>query len=233
MDREAQEVEAQFIAKLDGCKRTNYRNQTFYHPVDDIKAWMLAERTRGDGIKASNVGILLSMVYSKTDGFDRARPESMHSSLIVFAILLRLGHGHLIHIFQQHIQDNNIGEILSTEHLLHVLRQSGVSSVRRLLVDFDREKWAFTPASLEDIVTRNKTFVGSRWVMPFCKRRSVGEGNIAAVEGVLVQEDLVPGSLKERLSRLDPQRGYEFLDEDFGLVSATFHLDACGVSRTL
>jgi len=198
------DILAAFNAEVDKCKRVNYQKRTFYHPVAQIKEWMLAD---------NNLGKLLKSVYRKQFA---PHKEDFRESVIVFAILLRLGYGKWISTFQQYFHDNNLDAPLH-ERLIHSLRDN-----REVLDGFDEARWAFNPAKIEDMRNHSKAYTGGRWILPFCRREPVGGGGTATVDGVMVPEDLVPDTLKAALLEKDPNRGYEFQDKDFGLVSFTW-----------
>jgi len=203
-------ITAKFNAKLKSCERVNYQDSIFYHPVEDIKSWML-ETSDGEN-NVPNVGLLLDI--SNLSGFASTRPDDIANALLVFAILLRLQCGHLIHIFQQVVHDDTLDADLRKEDLLSELKRSNLPHPPDILEQFDRERWSFCPAKIEDMCHHTKAYYGGRWILPFCRRQIVGKGGTAAVYGVLVQADIVPENLKNEVLR-----GYGYADPDFGDVS--------------
>ncbi|KAK0708648.1 hypothetical protein B0H67DRAFT_345676 [Lasiosphaeris hirsuta] len=189
-----------FKAHVDKCKRVNYKGRVFYHPVVQIKEWMIAD---------NRLGKLLKRVYQQQ--FTPTTAESISKSVIVFAILLCLGYGRWIDSFQQYFDDNNLDAPLP-EALIVLLKDNP-----EVLNRFDEERWAFNPAKIEDMCNHSKAYTGGRWILPFCRREYVGGGGTATVDGITVPEDLVPDTLKDALLAKDPNRGYEFQDKIFGL----------------
>lgn len=203
-------IKREFEKILKRCERKNYSGHVFYHPVEDIKGWMLA--TSGPN-NISNAARLLQAV-SNTNSFARTTPNEIKNALILFAILLKLESGGLIHIFQQHFNDDSLGAMLPPV-LSNELESSGLEYPGDILEQFDQERWAFCPAKIEDMHNHTKALYGGHWILPFCKRGPINEGGTARVDRILVQEDLVPKEIRKALE------GYECPDKEFGLVCYT------------
>lgn len=206
-------IRREFDKTLQKCRRKNYRGHDFYHPVDDIKKWMLAVSGHNN---IPNSARLLQAVFT-TNIFAATGPNEIRNALILFAILLKLDCGHLIHIFQQHFHDDSLDAVLPAV-LNNELESSGLEYPGDILEQFDQERWAFCPAKIEDMHNHTKALYGGHWILPFCKRERINEGGTATVDKVLVEEDLVPKELKRALE------GNEFTDKEFGSVSYTLYL---------
>lgn len=207
-------IKAAFDSILESCKRKNYREQYFYHPVDTIKTWMLATNGRNN---VPNSAKLLHAV-SNPNAFAATGPNEIRNALIVFAILLKLDCGHLIHIFQQHFHDDSLDSPIPTAILTRELEDSNLEYAGDILEQFEQERWAFCPAKIEHMHNHTKAFYGGHWILPFCAREPIGEGGTAHVDRVLLQEDLVPDDVgfKKELE------GFEYTDKKFGKVCVHF-----------
>ncbi|KAK4208644.1 hypothetical protein QBC37DRAFT_296262 [Rhypophila decipiens] len=201
-------IKRAFDGILDRCRRKNYKGQHFYHPVDTIKSWMLETTGRGN---VSNSAKLLHAV-SNPNAFAATGPNEIKNALILFAILLKLDCGHLIHIFQQHFHDNSLDAVIHRNILNQELEDSNLEYPADILEQFDQERWAFCPAKIEHMHNHTKAFYGGHWILPFCAREAINEGGTAHVDRVLLQQDLVPDDVefKEELE------GYEYVDKKFG-----------------
>ncbi|KAK0713614.1 hypothetical protein B0T26DRAFT_367389 [Lasiosphaeria miniovina] len=183
-----------------------------------------------DGEKSSNTARLLEMVDDPSI-FSPTSPDQINNALIVFAILLRLNCGNLIHTFKQYIRDDFLDSDLSP-YILNALKSSGLQFPSDILVQFDKEKWAFCPAKIEDMHDQTKALDQdtARWILPFCKRNNIGKGGTAVVDEVLIQEDLVPDTFKDML------RGCKYEDKVFGwcyqLAIKSFQQEAQDVFKT-
>ncbi|KAK7920892.1 hypothetical protein PG985_008914 [Apiospora marii] len=124
---------------------------------------------------------------------------------IVFAILLNLNCGFLIHTFQRFgITDGNLrNEILPSLDALKLNLQGFVSDVDKLIREFDDIRFMFQRVSLD--LNMSAVYLDSqqgRWVSPFCRRKLINaKGGTAQVWEVSVQDELLSREIKERLKR--------------------------------
>jgi hypothetical protein len=192
------------------------------HYIDRAKliAWM----NRVDTDEAmTNAGRLIGEVYCgsrrvpflpsaksiSTDDDDR--------SLLVFSILLELGRGDLVDLFQKaKIIDNNLE---SSEYYYDDLRadlkRNHIHDADGVVDDFERAKWSFCPAVIKHGM-RSK-FHRGKWVLPFCKRERINEkGGTAELWQILIQEDFVHKELRDAINRSRVH------DREFGWVSEVF-----------
>ncbi|KAM7201206.1 hypothetical protein V8F20_004952 [Naviculisporaceae sp. PSN 640] len=200
-------IKAAFDARLEKCKRINYRKQFFYH-VDAIKTWMLKASGRNN---VPNSAKLLHAV-SNPNAFAATGPNEIKNALILFAILLKLDCGHLIHIFQQHFHDDSLDSTIPTAILTQELEESNLEYPGDILQQFDEERWAFCPARIEHMHNHTKSFYGGHWILPFCAREPINEGGTAHVDRVLLQEDLVPDDVEFKKEL----EGFEYIDKKYG-----------------
>ncbi|KAK4166334.1 hypothetical protein QBC43DRAFT_286785 [Cladorrhinum sp. PSN259] len=207
MTTDTKDVKIEFDRLLESIRRKNYKGQCFYHPVDDVKSWMVTSRGANG---PSNAAYLLDLV-SHPRKFLKTSPEAIRNALIVFAILLRIDCGHLVHIFQHYVLDDFLNAPIPTDRLMSDLHESRLKYPSDVLDRFDEERWAFCAANMQDMYYETKIFEGGRWIMPFCKQEEVKREHGAVVFRALVQKDLVSNKVQELM-----EGTCEFFDEDFG-----------------
>jgi hypothetical protein len=205
-----------FRTKLDTEWKREAVPERTYILTSALTAWMLRQDTAEP---MTNAARLLHAVYKN---HARVQFQYMTSDkisqasdrcLLVFAALLELGHGDLIDIFQHsQILDNFLSlPAYNYEELRHRLQYAGVRNVDGIIHSFDKNRWAYCPAPIK--LNMQSTFPGGHWVLPFCKREAINEkGGTAELSQVLIQEDLVPGDLREVI------RGSRLKDKQFGWV---------------
>ncbi|OTA58295.1 hypothetical protein K449DRAFT_397906 [Hypoxylon sp. EC38] len=178
-------------------KSTAWCGREYYRSNEIIK-WMLR---KGTDELTTNAGLLLTEVYQSlhlpqswkiSNGEDRC--------LIVFAILLELGYGQLIDVFQRSGTIDKklpISDISNTELLEKDLRKWGIRDTEGFWESFKERMWSYHPCPLS-LGMRNMFSDPDRgrWIMPFCKRQRINmKGGTAQVWEVVVQESQVPHSL--------------------------------------
>ncbi|KAM7190951.1 hypothetical protein V8F33_009184 [Rhypophila sp. PSN 637] len=132
-------------------------------------------------------------------------------------------------IREQHFSDDSLDAVLPAD-LSNELESSGLEYPGDIVEQFDQERWAFCPAKIEDMLDHTRAFYGGQWILPFCKKEHINQGGTARVDRVLVQQDLVPQELKNRLE------GCEFTDNEFGscyqLAIRSFRAEAQTIFQT-
>ncbi len=217
------------------CERSlsSIEKRPFY-AIDKLTEWMESK----DASQVTNAGQLLMSLHHK-DGSDpfRISSESIltgdHRCVLVFSILLSLDKGDFINCFwTAGYVDSKLDTSLDDYELRRYLSLSGLSDPDNLIDRFERVKWSFCPIKLR--LNMSESFKGGRWILPFCKRRKINEkGGTADLWQVLVQEDLLPEELKNRIP------GSKFDDETYRGVSGFFpsvrqvNADADGVTLVL
>ncbi|KAK7948477.1 uncharacterized protein PG986_009363 [Apiospora aurea] len=192
--------------------------KTFYD-TGEIVDWMLLKKEQSE---QTNAAALLSAAQDSYHVMRNEPGRSKASDLgkdgrncyIVFAILLNLDCGFLIHHFQRfNITDGNLrNETLpSLDALKHEL-QGAVQDVDRLISNFDDMRFMFERVKMD--LNMSAVYLDShqgRWVSPFCKRQLINtKGGTAEVWQVAVQDRILTSELKDRLKRSeydDPQYG--------------------------
>jgi hypothetical protein len=193
-----------FNTEIERITRKNYEGKTFYHPVKDLTAWMEAG-------SPSNVSLLLATVDGQM-GQTFPLNHQIGKTLVVFAILLRLGCGHLIIVFRNYVHDSTIGTTFRKEELRAALVASHLPFEDDILDRFDEQRRAFCPLDFEDIINHSVLPSGC-WMLPFCVKEPTGNGGTAKVWRVLIQEDIVP---KHFLDQHGASLG--FIHKEFGRV---------------
>jgi hypothetical protein len=139
----------------------------------------------------------------------------------VFAILLSIAKGHIVHLFQRyHIMDKLLPmrrTDLKTglEHIEKDLRRHGsneymaLEDINKLVEAFDKAQWKFNPAKLS--LDMDKTYAEFQ-VIPICRWEHIHLGGIADVWQIMVQEEFVKESLRNAI----PNARFE--SEEFGWV---------------
>ncbi|KAI0379192.1 hypothetical protein F5Y04DRAFT_259958 [Hypomontagnella monticulosa] len=187
-----------------------------YYLTSNIVKWMRRIDTNEPTI---NAGLLLTEAYK---GQYVHHPNSSTIAnehdrcLVVFSILLELGHGHLIDSFQRYgITDKRlpIRTISEIEPLLRYLKSNKkLDNTGELWQRFQEKMWLYCPCPLE--LDMRSTFLDpehGRWIMPFRRRQRVNlKGGTAQVWEVTVQESLV----SKRLAAAVARSRYE--DSSFG-----------------
>ncbi|OIW32546.1 hypothetical protein CONLIGDRAFT_274026 [Coniochaeta ligniaria NRRL 30616] len=202
-------------------RRTNFEGKVFY-VRDEIYRWMVAG-------KPTNAVRLLATVNQriKSGKFPEIRSSDLFNPgatcFIVFAILLSLDYGHLIHIFHKHNVtdyklDWNIEESNDAHDAIRQDLKNEHPNPAKVIAEFERAKWAFNPVPLT--LTMHKHLHGVNWILPFTKWSKVAEGGTATVYQVLVQEELLEPDFRNAISagrqNHDSLKGcYEFAIKEY------------------
>jgi hypothetical protein len=134
----------------------------------------------------------------------------------VFGILLGLGHGELIDLFQSAgILDNNLHFSIPAimDSLQSELEYYSIPDAKKIIDKFENVKWAFCPPRLKLYMDVN--FERGNFIIPFCRRERINlKGGTASVFQVAIkQEFILDTNLKEAL------RKTLYSDKDHGMVS--------------
>ncbi|KAK8134175.1 hypothetical protein PG984_006187 [Apiospora sp. TS-2023a] len=206
------------VNNSDGCCRNNggyggwntYCCTKAFYDSDKTVTWMLLSNGQSE---QTNAAALLNAALDSYPYMinEPSRPKASdlgkggRNCYIVFAILLNLNHGFVIHIFQRFgITDANLrNELLpSIDALKHSL-QDFVRDVDKLINNFDDMRFMFQRVSMD--LNMSEVYLDSqqgRWVSPFCRRKLINtKGGTAQVWEVSVQDELLSSDLKERLKR--------------------------------
>ena len=187
-----------------------------YVLTDTLTAWMMKLEIPE---LMTNAARLLRAVYAN-DHRQMFQEMTSHRisngdncCLLVFSMLLELGYGDLIDIFQKvGIVDKSLAS--SDYHygqLRHEFKRYHIPNIGKIIDDVEKNKWSFCPAPIWPYA--QKIFDGGRWVLPFCKRERINEkGGTADLWQVLVQEEFVPPNLRATIS------GSKLRDKTFGWV---------------
>jgi hypothetical protein len=194
----------EFKEVLEGCTVKALCGRPYVRVTRLIK-WL--ENDAQPGI--SRVEILLDYAYrNRRSPAPPLRADDVckgeESCALVFSILLGLGHGELIDLFENRgLCDKRLPIPLSD---LKDLKDRGFPYAE----EFNKKQWAFCPANF-DYHSRN--YHGDR-IIPICKREEISDkGGTARLWQIAVQEEFVKESLKERVPNS------KFPDGTFGWVS--------------
>jgi hypothetical protein len=139
-------------------------------------------------------------------------------AVLVFSILLAIGHGYLVDIFHQaNITDHTLTYASAEHHyqpLASELKRRGISEVDTIIEQFKKKKLSFDPVILKRDL--HGDYRGCDRVFPYCKRELIHEGGTAEVYQVLVHEDYLSSDLKEILKASIVE------DRNLGKVSDAF-----------
>ncbi|KAK7977786.1 hypothetical protein PG988_005276 [Apiospora saccharicola] len=214
-------------ANSEGCVRANGEigggdthccTKSFYNTAG-IVCWMRLKT--GQSEQTNAVALLNAALDSirhmrnepgrpKAGGLDKGDRHCY----IVFAILLYLDFGHLIHTFQRFgitdgaLQNQRLPDLDGLKEEL----QSYVPDADTLISKFDDARFMFQHVPID----LNMSMVCSdrgrgRWISPYCKRQLINnKGGTAQVWQVSMQDKILSPGLKKRLGRS------EFDDPEFG-----------------
>lgn len=207
-DFDARTDYSQFLEQI---KRHNFEGKRFYHQPQ-VREWMY-RKALGNESSLSNVDRLLAEVYAAdTSHFQPTHARQLQHNLIVFGILLHpdVQCGSFIHVFRKHITDVNLHiQDLSRvyDDIVKELEDEGKPLPRRwrtqdyrAITDaFERQRWAFSPVSLQ--LDMDTSIPHASSILPFCFKRLINDkGGTAGVYQYKIQHDLVSDpSLKEAL----------------------------------
>ncbi|KAK8086767.1 hypothetical protein PG994_001741 [Apiospora phragmitis] len=181
----------------------------FYHTAEIIKWMLLIDGQTGQTNAAALLSAAQDSVYHMRNQPGRFGASDLGKGdrrcYIVFAILLNLDCGSLIHTFQRYgITDGNLSnERLSNLDTLKEELPGSASDVNKLVSNFDDMRFMFqhvvmdlhTPTVYSD---RQK----GRWISPFCRRQLINnKGGTAKVWQVSVQDRFLSLGLQDRLKR--------------------------------
>ncbi|PGH11424.1 serine/threonine protein kinase [Polytolypa hystricis UAMH7299] len=209
----------QNVACQPHSKRAECTCKRYFVPMDRVEKWLEEQQSQGD---ANNLDGLLRQLEDKmkTQGVSRQFASSKtileddNRCVTVFAVLLELGRGELIYLFQSmNVVDKILDwpPALSTIELAEELKRRGITDGPTLLDDFDEAKWAYCSPPLRLDMERNML---SPIVLPFCRCEPVNDkGGTASVFQVAVQEELI---LDPKLADALSKSLYD--DRDFGKV---------------
>ncbi|KAK8006643.1 hypothetical protein PG991_012940 [Apiospora marii] len=214
-------------ANSEGCVRANGDigegdihccTKSFYNTVEIVN-WM---RLKTGQSEQTNAVALLSAAQDNHRHM-RNEPGRLKASdlgkgdrhcYIVFAILLNLDCGYLIHTFQRfNITDGALqNQRLPNLDALKEELQRYVSGVDMLVSKFDDARFMFQHVPIDLNMSAVYSDRGrGRWISPYCRRQLINnKGGTAQVWQVSMQDKILSPGLKERLRRS------EFDDPEFG-----------------
>jgi hypothetical protein len=194
----------EFMQKLEELKVTAVCKRQ-YIQVQKLKRWMIEGQPK-------NVDRLLS-ACCKRNSFSLASAriiEGPRMCLLVFSILLELGHGALIEdLRSDEVNDNRLPIPLTVLARRPVFRQYPA-----LLTPFEKAQWKYCPLAFE---LNEPQCLTADHIVPICFKEQISEGGTARVYEITVQEEFVTKALAEAVPRS------RFIDRDYGPVSARIY----------
>lgn len=185
--------------------------------VSELEKWM---RSRDPDLRQPNGGILLDFAYSqyRINDIDwKTLSDRSNSCVIVFALLLKLKYGHLVHIFKRvNLNDRNLGALSqsSENHLIEELQRNYYTEDKAsdIARQFAQLQWAYAPVKFDLGLDQN---YDCRSVFPFCRKEVINErkGATANLWQVAVREHFVEENLRAHVE------GTKYEDKDHGIVS--------------
>lgn len=190
-----------------------------YILVKKLTLWLESKASPGvDG--ATQTSRLLEFAYRKLSPDKPGHPITLESlsighnrCLLVFCILLELGQGDLIHLFQRR---NGIDRRLPIPllSLREIAKDIGVINPDELADGFNNLQWRFCPAIIEKDMGRD---FKENEILPFCHKEKINDkGGTAQLWQIEVPEEFVGPELAEAISEGGK---YNNPNDDIGPVS--------------
>ncbi|KAH7163468.1 kinase-like domain-containing protein [Dactylonectria estremocensis] len=189
-----------FLHSEEVCRR-NFEGKIFHRP-ESIKSW-LSQVALGGSI--SNAVILLRAVYQSHAKFVPVSTDHiLRRHALIFAILVDMGCGHMIHSFQRCMPDSyltiadlnkvysQIIDIVSEDatNLPPQYKEGGYTAV---IDEFDKRRWAFVPATLR--LGMDSAICHGKCILPYFQTALINLGGTAKVYRCKIQADLVEADL--------------------------------------
>jgi hypothetical protein len=225
--RSTQHILSIFKEKLGREWRRETVCRSGFIDTSKLTEWMLSSE---DGHKTTNVGRLLQEVNEKSvhrahDGFRDTASESIlygdDRCLLVFSVLLQIGHGDLVDLFQ--IVRINDHVLSYADRFYNDLRsefgRQNIQQGDRIIEQFERAKWSYCPALIK--LYKSSQFPEGQWILPFAKMEKITEkGGTAGVWQVLIQKDCIVSENPNE--GLDALCGSKVRDPSLGHVSVQY-----------
>ncbi|KAK2764155.1 protein kinase domain protein [Colletotrichum kahawae] len=221
------DIHTEFLYYLqsDGIRRTNFEGKDFYFPRQ-ISRWLLQ---KGSNATSSRAARLFSAIYDNRESstgkfFPALKDRDVERDPILFAILVQMECGHMLHIFRNSIGDNHLG-FHNLSHLYtdieQALKEDKVTLPNRytglgyagVTADFERQRWAFHPAL--NVLEMVEAGIEGKSILPFFDREIINEGGTAEVHHHKIHVDLVESeNLRQILEprKRDRQTGIEYYE---------------------
>lgn len=163
--------------------------------VDLVREWWLKEMS--DNSKRTKLHRLLDELSIPQHRIFPLQYKDIvngdQSSLLVYSLLLKQGHGHLVDIFtRSDMRDQYIAITRSdSNEILHKdLSTVEPTKAASILAEFHKERWQYCPLRLT--LDMNHTLYGTNVILPFCHKIQLGDkGGTASIYMVAVQKDLI------------------------------------------
>ena len=188
-----------FKDKVSACTQTAICGRP-YILVNELTQWLRSPITCPSGKHTNQAGRLLVATYG-----DRVAPSSTlklgetdSCCLLVFCILLLIGKGDLIEVFQRFdILDQHLP--IPLQQLREKLKPClTIQDYWKLAAAFDQKQWAFCPAKFE--LHRAREYTEHR-ILPICRKEKINaKGGTARLWMIDVKEEFVGHALKQAVA---------------------------------
>ncbi|KAL8972470.1 MAG: hypothetical protein Q9197_002763 [Variospora fuerteventurae] len=172
--------------------------QRSYVLVAELLHWLRSEVHRGQS--TTQAGRLLMAAYGP-DWPLRAPTEKLsdrdNCCLLVFTILLLLGKGDLVHLFQRvDILDKHLP--INHQQLREKCRIARIPNADQLAAEFDKKQWPMSPAKFE---LHSGQIHHEHKILPICKKEEINKkGGTARVYQIEVKEEFVGKKLRQAVA---------------------------------
>jgi hypothetical protein len=179
--------------------------------VEKLKEWMRSRLRR-----------LIDVAYHGHHNIFPPKPERIYTDrdccLVVFAILLDIKQGHLLHRFLREVTDKKLPiELKNLETIL--TRMRCFPNAINLAKEFYLAQWRFCPAKFEFNVGQD--YLNENQIIPICRKQEINKKGLTAdLSMIMVPEEFVGQDLREIV------KDSRFPDKssDLGYVSAVLRL---------
>ncbi|KAL8687353.1 MAG: hypothetical protein Q9224_005177, partial [Gallowayella concinna] len=185
-------------AKVGACTMTAVCGRS-YVLVEELTQWLRSKAHPGKS--TTQLGRLVIAAYRDYNGIAPSSTDKLMEQdsycLVIFSILLLLGRGNLIHVFQKHnILDTHLP--IPLQQLQSKFETARISDAKQLAADFDEKQWPFCPAKFDFHYSQE---YNEHKILPICKKEKINEkGGTAQLWQIEVKEEFVGHHLKQAVS---------------------------------
>ncbi|KAL9021295.1 MAG: hypothetical protein Q9185_001500 [Variospora sp. 1 TL-2023] len=172
--------------------------QRSYVLVAELLHWLRSEVHRGQS--TTQAGRLLMAAYGPDQSLRASRvklSDRDNCCLLVFTILLLLGKGDLVHLFQRvDILDKHLP--INHQLLREKCRNARIPNADQLAAEFDKKQWPMSPAKFE---LHSGQIHHEHKILPICKKEEINQkGGTARVYQIEVKEEFVGKTLRQAVA---------------------------------
>jgi hypothetical protein len=210
----------EFRTTIKECEIHAYCKRPFLR-VEKLRQWL-----------STHVGSLLEATYQQRDSPELPiTAEELcrrTTGLLLFSILLELGRGEYVHIFdRKELTDYLPIDLRTLEHALLDTPESEIpkANVKSFCAGFDRIQWRYCPPKLKHL-RRGEYFPNH--VVPILKKEPINtKGGTAKVWQIEVLEEFIDPDLRKIVSRSKFDKKHEDPSDTLGWVKLPLLNDYC------